>query len=127
MAVHSPLAALDYLVSIAEADPERTEPHLIADVVIEAVWDAARYGAPSALEYVQAAVLTKAVFMLSWALAGRSWNYGHHYEAIRLLLGEVCTPEVYLERWRRSATQDMDILAKAGLHEAELLLLEAED
>ena len=76
-------------MSIAEADPERTEPHLIADVVIEAVWDAARYGAPSALEYVQAAVLTKAVFMLSWALAGRSWNYGHHYEAIRLLLGEM--------------------------------------
>jgi hypothetical protein len=118
----APPAAVDYLVAVAD------EPnHLIADVVIEAVWDADATGAASVLEYVQAAVLTKAVFTLSWALAGRSWSYAHHYEAIRLLFGAVCTPADYLTRWRAAGTTDTDTLAQAGLYAAELELLDAEE
>jgi hypothetical protein len=119
----APPAAVDYLVAVAD------EPnHLIADVVIEAVWDADATGAASALEYVQAAVLDKAVFTLSWSLAGRTWSYAHHFEAIRLLFGDArCTSERYLACWREAGTDDTDVLEQAGLGAAELELLDANE
>jgi len=148
----APGPLLDYVVAIdaeAAVDPtyecnpdmwiQRCHP-LVRDA-IEALHDAIDHQHADRLASVQGVVIKIAWWRLTWHFAkeraagktGPCFDGAMQQRAAEALLGWSMAeaheawsqPEQFIERWRESHTRDAEILDQAGLHGAELQLLES--
>jgi len=151
----APPAVMDYVWAIDadivadrqtfDSDSERWfyRNHPLFEYVLQGLHAAVRKGFPNRLSLTQAWMLKYAQWTLAWAYAkdrqpktGGVWYDATVRElAAHDLLGWTDDqshpaweqPLRYLEQWRIAATDNAETLERAGLHQAELQLLDAHE